>query len=108
MPKIRFNKQFTQLEEKVDSIVGKAALAFYNDIVRAWPRDTGFSVGRWTLPEKIREAYIVTNNATYSPVLWRGRHSVNGKMYGSEQLPQGGVPILNSVLVRMRKELKGI
>jgi len=106
MQKIRFNKQLKQLTDSADKIIKKNALGFYTDIVIAWPVDTGYSKGAWQKPIKNGTAWVVTNNITYSPILWMGRINTGSGMKGSVQLPNGGSPILNRTIIRMRKDFK--
>ncbi len=106
MSKIKFKIQLKEIDKAVDTEIRKAALAFYNDIERSWPVDTGDSKGAWVKPIKEDNGYVVTNRMHYSPILWRGRHQINGKWYGSLQMAQGGVPIYNNSIAILRQRLK--
>ncbi len=109
MSKIRFKIQLKEIDKAVDTEIRKAALGFHSDIVRSWPValiNSQDSKGAWVKPIKEDDGYVVTNRAHYSPILWRGVHTINGKKYGSEQMTQGGIPILNNSIAILKKRLK--
>ena len=97
---------FAQFNRKVarnnEAIVARAALRFNADIVSAWPVDTGFSKGSWQINKSDATTWTVSNNTSYSPILWRGR--IGNK--GSWQLPQGGDPILRATEIRTVADMK--
>lgn len=108
MPSLSFKRQLKEIETAIDAEILRAAKAFHANIVRAWPVDTGTSRIAWQPPMKDKDAYVVRNDVDYSTVLWQGRHTVNGKTYGSNQMPAGGVPIYNAVVSQMMKNIKGL
>lgn len=108
MPKVRFNKQLSELEKASDKIIKRNALIFHAEIVAAWPVDTGFSKGAWVKPIKEGTSWVVSNSITYSPILWRGRINTGKGMTGSLQLPMGGSPILNRTIQRIKKDFKAM
>ncbi len=72
------------------------------------PVDTGHFRSSWTEVEKRQDGYQFTNTATYADVLAGGRREVNGKWYGSRQLPNGIKPIIQKHDEILTKKLKGI
>ncbi len=72
------------------------------------PVDLGHFRSSWTKLKKIKDGYQFTNTATYADILATGRRKVNGKWYGSEQLPDGIAPIIEKHDVILQRNLKGI
>ncbi len=72
------------------------------------PVDTGNLRASWTKLEKIKDGYQFTNTATYADILASGRRKVNGRWYGSEQMPDGIAPIIEKHNSILQKRLKGI
>ena len=109
MPSISFSKQFKEITALADKEVGKAALGFHSEITKAWPVLTGYSKNAWQSPKQIDKGeWQVVNDVLYASVLWKGRHVDGGKVYGSEQLPLGGYPILNAIKEKLIKRLKAL
>ena len=106
MQKINFDTQKKQLIDGALKIIGRAAHSFHSDIVMKWPRDTGFSRDLWEKPIEKDMVFTVSNNATYSPILWAGRKIDDGIYRGSLQMKNGGAPILNNAIIGMKKEFK--
>ncbi len=102
---------FDDLERKitrnVEKIVSKHAQTFHADIVSAWAVDQTkpylgiHSKLLWNISKK-GTAWVVTNNANYSGILFMGR--VGNR--GSNQLPAGGYPILKANTLRLKADLK--
>ena len=111
MPKIRFNKQQKQLEQSADNIIKRNALIFHAEIVAAWPValiNSQGSKSAWAKPIKDGMSWVIGNNFSYSPILWRGRINTGKGMTGSLQLPMGGSPILNRTVQRIKKDFKAM
>ena len=107
--KVNFTKITRKMIDKADTIVKTASISFRADIQARWPRLTGYSRGQWQTPVKISDAsYEVTNPVEYSPVLWRGRHMIGEKSYGSLQMSEGGYPILAKTIRDLKQKLKGV
>lgn len=107
--KVKFTKQARQITAAVNREIGRAALGFQANITKAWPVDTGESRNAWRAPVEVEPGtWVVSNDVLYSAVLWRGRHVVGGKAYGSEQMPQGGYPTLAKTVSRLTKNLKDL
>ncbi len=82
-------------EEELDIIMDKARQVvdteftnFYSALIVGTPVDGGLLKGDW-FQYKIdignTYKYVATNNMEYSPIIWAGRQTVNGKAYGSYQ-----------------------
>ena len=97
---------FEQFERRTinnaERIVEEGALGFKADIQSAWAVDTGASKSAWLISKKSSTVWVVSNNMSYSPILWMGRI---GKL-GSWQLPNGGDPILNATRKRIMEEME--
>ena len=109
MQKINFTKQFKQLSKSADKIIKEEALSFHANIVRIWavaPFNSQDSRGKWIKPQRVPRGYKVVNTAPYAPILWIGRHNINGVTYGSEQMPQGGVPTLNNTINAIKNRMR--
>jgi hypothetical protein len=87
------NQNVNQIYNKHLKEVRNAGVYFHGAIVKAWPVDTGRSRRAWDL-YPTPDGISVFNGVSYSGVLWNGR-VFNGKWYGSEQMPNGGQPILD-------------
>ena len=111
MPKVKFNKQLKQLEDYSDGVIKRNALIFHTEIVAAWPValiNSQGSKGAWAKPIKDGMSWVIGNNFSYAPILWRGRINVGGKDTGSYQLRMGGSPILNRTIQRIKKDFKAM
>jgi len=108
MPKVNFRRQLAQIDSAIDKEIKSAAIVFHSSIKTAWPKDTGFSKDMWMPPIKIEDGYEVYNPVSYSPILWYGRHDIGGRSYGSEQMPNGGAPILDATLDIMLSRIKAL
>lgn len=97
---------FKQLETRIDrnvaKIVKQTAQEFNADIISAWAVDTGFSKSQWKLDRIDRLTWTVSNHVSYTPILFLGRIGNRG----SEQLPNGGYPILDANILKMKRKLR--
>ena len=106
---ISFSKQTKYISDKVNDKVKAASFNFHAKITSAWAVDTGRSKAAWQLPVQSNRGtgeWTIANNVNYSAVLWIGRHYVNGKAFGSDQMPLGGFPILAKVTEKLIKDLR--
>ncbi len=90
------NTQYKEILNKTNKATLKTATYFHGNIIIAWPVDTGFSRGAWRIQNTGGGDLKVTNDVSYSGVLWDGRIGTKG----SVQMPQGGLPILIAALAK--------
>ena len=90
-------------EVKADAIkVGKKVVEFHGDLKSVAPVDSGEFRDAWELIQDGLLSWTIKNPMHYASELWRGRREINGRMYGSDQWPEGGEPMLQ----KFNKELK--
>jgi len=63
-------KHLPDIEHKVARIVSRQAMLFQGELLRKWPVDTGFSRRAWMLKRVTDLKYTMTNDVTYSPIVW--------------------------------------
>ncbi len=97
--------QYKEIITKAEKANAKTAAYFHSSIIIAWPVATGFSRGAWRI-KKEGGGLSVSNDVSYSGVLWNGR-VLNGTWRGSVQMPQGGLPILKASLLKFPEFYKG-
>jgi hypothetical protein len=107
MPNVNFHRAERYIDRTTDKIIGESASEFHSYISLAWPVDTGWSLSAWKAPVRVKPgSWVVVNSVDYSAVLWQGRHTVSGKVYGSTQMPHGGEPIARRVQLTMKQRLR--
>jgi len=67
---------------------------FFDDLKLEAPVSTGEFRDDWRLVRTDNFTWTITNNMEYASILWAGRREYEGRMYGSDQWPKGGEPML--------------
>ena len=92
-----------EMTEEIDKIIGEEVHRFYNELLDkgrdVW--DTGHFFRSFKDPVKTSEGWKITNTADYSPVLARGRRTINGRAYGSLNWFNG----LNPMLAKLGRDI---
>ncbi len=74
--------------------VNSRVVKLYSDLKVASPIRSGDFRIDWKLTRPDPFNWKIENNMKYASILWWGRREMNGKMYGSDQWPAGGEPML--------------
>lgn len=101
-------KEFEAIERKKDDAILSVAIELRAELVKSTPVDTGNLRGSWTALTKTDDGYRFGNSAIYADIVLTGRRIVNGKTYGSEQLPEGIAPIIQKYNEILQQKLKAI
>ena len=99
MPSISLLNEYREEVEKDIEKINKEVVSFHLALVKQSPVDTGHFRKAWELTRKGRFTWTIRNSMEYASILWAGRRQGvstlgNPKMYGSEQWPDGGEPML--------------
>lgn len=102
-------KEFDEIIDKKDKVLLAVAIELRSALVKATPVDTSFLKSSWQPVRKTDDGYVISNTALYADIVLAGRRIVQGKTYGSNQLPEGIQPIIqkyNEILQEKLKEIK--
>lgn len=102
--------EFDEIMIKEDRIVKSTAIELHSQLVKVTPVDTSNLKSSWTAVRKTEDGYSFgnTENVYGADVIFRGLRTVNGRTYGSKNLPDGIQPFLDSAEIQLQKDLKGI
>lgn len=92
---------FSELTKEMDIAIGREVQKFNNLLIQksrdVW--DTGHFFRSWKAPLQNGYDWTIINTADYSPVLARGRRTINGRAYGSLNWANGLDPMLAKLKV---------
>ncbi len=74
--------------------VNSRIVKFYGDLKMVSPVRSGDFRSDWKMTRPDEFNWKIENNMQYASILWYGRRELNGRMYGSDQWPLGGEPML--------------
>lgn len=109
-----FNKELEEILNKQNEVLSASAIELRNSLIRATPVDTGSLRANWQQPKKLSKyKFRIYNNSEYASVIDGGRRQIqtkNGtpKMIGSEQLPNGFMPIIRNHEKKLQNQLNRI
>ncbi len=102
------SEELAVISKKLERAVEESATNLFRDIVKAWPVDSGTSRAAWEIVKKGDLKWSISNNINYSPYLWTGRRKIGNKMQGSEQMADGGAPIVKRADMALQRTLNRI
>ena len=108
MEKVTWQGLPRKIDKATSKIVESQTKVLYSDIVRAWPVKSGKSKAGWRVRDYVSGHYAVVNfvrspeGYNYVADLWIGLP------VGSDQLPNGGDPILARNIIQLRSRLGGM
>ena len=91
-----------------DTVIKTMAVRLWGDLIEVSPLDTVELKGSWEPPKKIVGGWSISNYAPHVFIIDGGRRMENGKMYGSERLPDGYEPTVRRAETDMNKALGAI
>lgn len=97
--------EYNSVIESKERIFNAIVTDLFAELIQVTPVDTGNLKGAWTL-NKTPSGYIISNSAEYADIVLDGYKIINGKSYGSKQLPQGISPIIAKYNIRLEEQLK--
>lgn len=94
---------FDELTKEIEKVIGEEVHKFYRDLKQVGRdvRDTGFFFESFVAPKKDGLNFQIRNTAPYSPILARGRKTIDGKAYGSLKWYNG----LNPMLAKLEADI---
>jgi len=101
--------EFDKLQDDIDKTIRTVVAGLDTEFKLRTPVDTSFLKNSWDLERLGKLSWRISNNADYADYALLGRRIVNGKMVGSEQLPDGIQPIIikyDDVLQKRLKDLR--
>ena len=101
--------EYNAIIKKQDRIVTATAIDLHAELVKVTPVDTGALKASWTAPFRIVGGWSFSNTQSrYGEIILGGLRTINGKTYGSKQLPLGIAPILAKTDLELQRKLKAI
>lgn len=100
-------KELNDIYEKQQRVLADVVADLFAELQRRTPVDTGELKIAWELT-RTNDGWLISNNMEYASIIFDGRKlDDSGVMRGSEQLPDGIIPILdkyNRILeIKLRK-----
>lgn len=98
---------FKEITKEMDIILGRGVHKLYADLLDVGEavHDTRNFKHSFVAPKQIEPyKWRIQNTADYSVVLSQGRHTVNGKEYGSKKWQHGLDPMLVKLGIQLEKE----
>lgn len=101
--------EFNVIIKKEEKVVASVTIDLYAELIKITPVDKGVLKASWVAPLKITNGWIITNTQnTYGEIILGGLRTINGKTYGSKQLPLGIDPTLMKTELELQRKLKAI
>ena len=95
-----------KVERQIYETVGRIAAQLHADLKNVAPVDTGWFKANWRIQKSGELSWRIYNNVEYASVLWRGRHVIDGKEYGSRYWQNGGDPMLLKADIELSRQLE--
>jgi hypothetical protein len=102
--KAAINKEIKAIEKEAEKKLKEVVEEFTDRIQIMSPVDTGNLKDNFQEPKKTSKGYKIINSAPYATsILIYGRREEDGKMVGSEQLPDGILPHIRKWIKEIEK-----
>ena len=95
-----FRRAVAEVEDDQLTIMNTRVRKFVKKLVEVTPVDTGAMKSMWAYDPTVKWQWRLTNTVEsekgfhYGGLIGQGRRTVNGKTYGSLQLPHGYLPYI--------------
>ena len=101
--------EFNDIIRKEEKVVASVAIDLHSELKKITPVDTGVLRQSWTAPVKVSDGWTFSNTQSkYGEIILGGLRTINGKTYGSKQLPLGIDPTLEKTELELQRKLKAI